>query len=173
MSRRIILSGVHGVGKGYFIKNKLEHISNLTVISASGIIAQYHDAEDAGNKRVNDVDGNQKLLLEAVKTFFEIHKETVLMDGHLVILDTNDNIKKIPTSFFEKGMFDTIILLQDEVQLIYDRLYARDGTHKLEMNLIDQIQKKEEEYAMELKRQGIKVYHITPFSEESKYIDLF
>ncbi len=173
MSRRIILSGVHGVGKGHFIKNKLANVSNLTVISASGIIAQYHDAEDAGNKRVNDVEGNQNLLLETLKDFFDIHKETVLMDGHLVILDANDNIKKIPTSFFEKGMFDTIILLQDEARLIYDRLYARDGTHKLDINLIEQIQKKEEEYAMELERQGIKIYHLTPFSEESKYIDLF
>lgn len=173
MSRRIILSGVHGVGKGHFIKNKLVNVSNLTVISASGIIAQYHDAEDAGNKRVNDVEGNQNLLLETLKCFFDIHKETVLMDGHLVILDANDNIKKIPTSFFEKGMFDTIILLQDEAHSIYDRLYARDGTHKLDMNLIEQIQKKEEEYAMELERQGIKIYHLTPFSEESKYIDLF
>jgi len=173
MSRRIILSGVHGVEKGHFIKNKLANVSNLTVISASGIIAQYHDAEDAGNKRVNDVEGNQNLLLETLKGFFDIHKETVLMDGHLVILDANDNIKKIPTSFFEKGMFDTIILLQDEARLIYDRLYARDGTHKLDMNLIEQIQKKEEEYAMELERQGIKIYHLTPFSEESKYIDLF
>ena len=173
MSRRIILSGVHGVGKGHFIKNKLANVSNLTVISASGIIAQYHDAEDAGNKRVNDVEGNQNLLLEALKGFFDIHKETVLMDGHLVILDANDNIKKIPTSFFEKGMFDTIILLQDEAHLIYDRLYARDGMHKLDMNLIEQIQKKEEEYAMELERQGIKIYHLTPFSEESLYIDLF
>ena len=88
MSRRIILSGVHGVGKGYFIENKLVHAPNLTVISASGIIAQYHDAEDAGNKRVNDVEGNQKILLNALKNYFEIHKENVLLDGHLVILDT-------------------------------------------------------------------------------------
>lgn len=173
MCRRIILSGVHGVGKGHFIKNKLDHVGNLTVISASEIIGKYHDAEDAGNKRVNDVESNQKLLLEDLKKFFEMHEETVLLDGHLVILDANDNIKQIPASFFEKGMIDTIILLQDEAHLIYDRLYARDGIHKLEMNLIEQIQKKEKEYAMELERQGIKVRIINPFSEESSYIDLF
>ena len=37
------------------------------------------------------MEGNQNLLLEALKGFFDIHKETVLMDGHLVILDANDS----------------------------------------------------------------------------------
>lgn len=172
MSRKIILSGVHGVGKGYFIKSRLAHISNLTVISASEIISQYHDAEDAGNKRVKNVGENQKLLFETLKLYFDKHKETVLLDGHLVILDENDSIQRIPLSFFE-GMFDTIILLQDDVDSIYDRMYKRDGVHKLEKNLIEQIQEKEREYAKELEQQGIEVCYITASSKEETYSHLF
>lgn len=172
MSRRIFLSGVHGVGKGYFVKNRLTHVGNFTVITASEIIAQYHDPEDAGNKRVYNVGENQRLLFETLKEFFEKHKETVLLDGHLVILDENDKCERIPISFFD-GMFDAIILLQDDVCAIYDRMYERDGVHKLEKNLIEQIQEKEREYAKELEKKGIEVCYITVSSKEETYSYLF
>lgn len=139
MNKKVFLSGVHGVGKGYIINNKLSKIPNISVISASEIIGHYHEAEDAGNKRVKDVKGNQILLLSSLKKYFENHNETVLLDGHLVIVDVHDHIQRIPVDFFEKGMFDTLIILQDNPESIYKRLYKRDGVHKLEMNLISEI----------------------------------
>ena len=173
MPRHILLSGVHGVGKGYFIRNKLANIKQLTVISASEIISQYHNAEDAGNKRVKNVGDNQKILLDVLSSYYFSRDEKILLDGHLVILDSDDNIQRIPIAFFDKGMFDTLIILQDDPQKIYDRLYKRDGIHKLEIDLISKIQENEKKYAMELEQIGVDVYYITPLSEESEYMHIF
>ena len=173
MSRHIFLSGVHGVGKGYFISNKLAKIKNLTVISASEIISRYHNAEDAGNKRVKNFGDNQKILLDALVDYFAGSNETILLDGHLVILDSQDKIQRIPDAFFASGMFDTLIVLQDDPNLILERLYKRDGIHKLSIDLICQIQENEKKYAYELRKRGIEVNFITPSSEDSMYIKYF
>ena len=163
MSRRIFLSGVHGVGKGYFIKNKLEGITDLSVISASKIISQFRDSEDAGNKRVRDVEGNQRILLDGLKDYFINRSENILLDGHIVILDSEDCINRIPLSFFEKGMFDTLILLQDEPNCIYDRMFKRDGVHKISIELIAKIQEQESLYAEELKKEELMFVISRPF----------
>ena len=136
MHKKVFLSGVHGVGKGYFIKNKLSSVFSLSVVSASELISNYHNPEDAGNKRVKDVGANQMLILTALKEYFKKHHETVVLDGHLVILDSNDHIQRIPLDFFEKGMFDTLIILQDNPDVIYNRLHARGCTlaNQLEEN---------------------------------------
>lgn len=173
MRKRILLSGVHGVGKGHFIREKLEGIPDLSVISASEIINLVHVSEDAGYKRVKDVNGNQNILLSSLRTFFSTHAETILMDGHLVILDSKDRIQRIPREFFEKGMFDTLIILQDDPQIIFRRLYERDGRSEITIDLISEIQEQEEIYANELKDVGVEVCYITPYSEETSYMRYF
>ena len=173
MHKRVFLSGVHGVGKGYLIKNILSKIAGLSVISASEMISKYHDPEDAGDKRVKDVGANQILVLSALKKFLENYQGKVLLDGHLVILDSNDHIQRIPVDFFKKGMFDTLIVLQDNPDAIYDRLYTRDGVHKLDKALISEIQSQEMKYAEELEANGVEVCFITPYSAEERYLEYF
>ena len=166
MSRRIILSGVHGVGKGYFIKHKIAKYRNIFTVSASAIISEYRDSEDAGNKRVKDVESNQNLLMMSLNKYLKTHTETIVLDGHLVILDAHDYIQRIPKNFFTEGMFDTVLILYDDPKKIYERMFKRDGKHKLSIELIDAIQKAERAYAEELKDMGIDVYYITLDDEE-------
>lgn len=173
MGRRIILSGVHGVGKGYFISHQLADVENLSAITASQLISSVHNPEDAGNKRVKDVKNNQAILLNGLKKLWTNHDGTFLLDGHIVILDSNDRIQRIPISFFEDGMFDTLILLQDNPRLIYDRLIKRDGFSKLSLELISDIQRQETMYAEELVKKGIEVCFITPTSCSECYMKYF
>lgn len=172
MKRRIILSGVHGVGKGYFISHKLQQFKNISIISASEILSRHRNVEDAGNKRVKDVDGNQELIFSAVRDYLKCCDKTLVLDGHLVILDSKDQIRRISKEFFNSSMFNTILLLQDDSEKIYERMYKRDGIHKLSIELIENIQQAEKMYAEELSALGVEIIFCTPNNDE-KYKQLF
>ncbi len=65
--KTIILSGVHGVGKGHWVQKVYSEKDDFICLTASELISEYKDANDAGYKKVNDVKGNQGLLLVAIK----------------------------------------------------------------------------------------------------------
>lgn len=59
MSKKLILlSGAHGVGKGYWLKQNFENDKNFSVLGASDLIRRYKEADDAGHKRVKNIAGN-------------------------------------------------------------------------------------------------------------------
>lgn len=63
----IFISGVHGVGKGYFcnLVNKELGIESYT---ASDLISKGKDIDFDSNKLVSDIEDNQLYLLAAVRT---------------------------------------------------------------------------------------------------------
>ena len=145
-----LLSGVHGVGKGFFLKNVLKDDCNYTISEASRLIRQYKDAEDAGYKMVNDVSDNQKILLEALIKEKRRIETDIILDGHLCIINRNGGIEKIPESFFFRVSVQGIILLQDDVDSIIKRQNLRDGV-ALDKQMISQIQEEEVKYCEVLK----------------------
>ena len=145
-----LLSGVHGVGKGYFLQNILEDDSNYTILEASSLIKQYKDAEDAGYKMVNNVSDNQKVLLEALIKEKKQLKTDIILDGHLCIINKNGDIERIPEEFLLKASVQGIILLQDAVEEIIKRQNLRDGVG-LGKQTIAKIQEDEVRYCESLK----------------------
>lgn len=146
----LLLSGVHGVGKSYFLQNILKDDMRYTILEASILIRQYKDAEDAGYKMVNDVSDNQKVLLEALIKEKKQLKTDIILDGHLCIINKNGDIERIPEEFFIKASVQGIILLQDTVEEIIKRQNLRDGVC-LEKQTIFKIQEDEIKYCELLK----------------------
>lgn len=147
-----LLSGVHGVGKGYFLENILGADSNYTILGASNLIRQYKDAEDAGYKMVKDVSDNQKVLLKALIAEKRQIKTDIILDGHLCIINRNGDIERIPKEFLIKASVHGIILLQDDVENIIKRQNLRDGVG-LEKQTIVKIQEDEIKYCEYLKNE--------------------
>ena len=147
-----LLSGVHGVGKGYFLENIIKDDSNYTILGASSLIRQYKDAEDAGYKMVKDVSDNQKVLLKALIAEKSQIETDIILDGHLCIINKNGDIERISKEFLIKASVNGIILLQDAVETIIKRQNLRDGVG-LEKQTIINIQEDEIKYCEFLKNE--------------------
>lgn len=159
----ILLSGVHGVGKGHFIENELKPNTKYKIVAASKLIQKYKEAADAGYKKVVDVALNQALLIEALSEELEQGEEDVILDGHLCIVNKKNEIEEIPTFFFEKLPIKGIILLQEKEHVVLRRQKERDGVG-LTLEQITGIQNKEKEYCVLLKNR----YRIPYFVIDNK-----
>lgn len=150
MERKIILlSGAHGVGKGYFLSNNFSSPSRFTIVSASDLIKRYKQADDAGYKRVKNISDNQEILLVAFEKEKNAIKNDIILDGHLCMINAKGKVERIPEQFLVKSQIDGIVLLQDEVDSIVTRLEKRDGTN-ISKSIIEQMQYEEREYCKEL-----------------------
>lgn len=144
----ILFSGAHGVGKSFFIKEKLkDSVDDIVCVSASELIRQYQNAEDAGYKKVKNVEVNQGILLKALKPLEElIDKNIFLLDGHLCIINSNSGIERVSESFILGAQIIGIILLQEEISIIEQRQRERDGIN-LSAEMIREIQHEEKLFA--------------------------
>ena len=144
MKNRIILfSGVHGVGKSYFSKNVLKN-NSLYVVTASDLIKKYKKADDAGYKKVLNINANQQILLHALQREMELH-ETIVLDGHLTLIDADNQIQRIPQTFIRAVPVDGIVLLQDNPENIIRRQKKRDNV-ALKEEVLKKMQKEEVDY---------------------------
>lgn len=148
--KTILFSGVHGVGKGYFLKQVCIDSEGYNIVSASDLIKRYRDATDAGYKKVSNVKENQEILLTALSEEQEKKQSDIVLDGHLCIINAQDEVERIPECFFARGSIDGIILLQDEAWAISDRLKNRDG-QQVTTAFINKIQEEERAFAKYLK----------------------
>lgn len=148
----ILFSGVHGVGKGYFLRRVYRDIDKYTYYSASGLISLYKDATDAGYKRVQDVGANQRTLLNAIDYIEEGEERNILLDGHLCIINANNEIETIHKDFFIDANICGIILLRDSSEMVLNRLRERDVV-AIPIDVIEKIQDMELEYAKKIKEE--------------------
>ncbi|MBE9057304.1 ATP-binding protein [Sphaerospermopsis sp. LEGE 08334] len=130
-NRKIIfVGGIHGVGKTTLCK-KIESRYNIEHFSASNLIAREKAEEHLRNKQVENVAENQDYLVTAINKYFQI-KKWYLLDGHFCLLNTKNEITKIPYSTYQGIFPSAILLLIDEPENIYNRLNLRDSiTHDL------------------------------------------
>lgn len=149
MSNKVILlSGVHGVGKGYLLK-KLVNDDQFKIVEASGLISRYKKADDAGYKRVNNVFDNQQILLKALAIEKDRTNKDIILDGHVCIINASGNVECISEKFVFRARVSGIILLQDDVDKIIQRQSQRDGL-AFDGDLIKRMQEKEYEYCPQL-----------------------
>jgi len=141
-NRMFLLSGVHGVGKGYFVQKNLKDDERFTVLEASQLISMYKKADDAGYKKVKDISDNQQILLSALQSKRKIIKNDIILDGHICMLNSDGSTQSIPEDFIQVAQIHGIILLQDEVERIIERQKSRDGLN-LSVDIIREIQEEE------------------------------
>lgn len=138
----ILLSGVHGVGKGYYLKNYIRPSGKFEILEASKLISKYKKADDAGYKKVKNVSDNQQVLLRALEEEKRKLRSDIILDGHLCVLNNEGNIECIPDSFIIEASITNIVLLQDEVENIVRKQTERDGL-SMPIELVKAVQKAE------------------------------
>ena len=145
----VILSGVHGVGKGFFLNKIRDNIFNYNIYTASELIEQYKSSTDAGYKKVSNIYNNQELLVKAIDEVKGNHSETFILDGHLCLFNAINEVERIPEKYIKRMNVVGIILLQDNPVVISERINQRDGQH-IDISDIEQMQVQEKQYAEEL-----------------------
>lgn len=78
-----LFSGVHGVGKGFFLKKIKNNAQQYSIYSASSLIERYQPSTDAGYKKVSNVNNNQDVLIKAIKEEINCSISNFIIDGHL------------------------------------------------------------------------------------------
>ncbi len=146
----VFVTGVHGVGKTTYCKELSEKLQ-IPNFSASDIIrSQKSSALDENTKVVEDPEGNQDILLTGLENL-DLKNKEIILDGHFVLIQ-KDEIKRLPFSTFKSLNISKVILLHDQPEKILQRMNSRDNTSKFTVELIDEMQKLEIEYAEEVSK---------------------
>lgn len=146
MKKIIFISGIHGVGKDY-IANILKKYSKINVYSASDLIKKYSEMDTDINKKVFNIESNQKNLINSIDIF--IKDELFILLGHFCLFDKHYHIKKIDKEIFFTLNLKNIILIVDDVYNIQSRLKKRDNIF-FTIELLEKFQNIEIEYANEI-----------------------
>ncbi|BBV72290.1 ATP-binding protein [Enterobacter hormaechei] len=121
----IFIAGVHGVGKGYLCKKYVE--SNQAIHkSASQLIREHGKIELPTSKLTENIDRNQLILLAAVDNLTQ-NGCILLLDGHFALASKDGTITAIESDVFKGLKPDGVILLQNDIDLITQRINERDG----------------------------------------------
>ena len=65
------------------------------------------------------MDTNQKILIRALK---EIKASQYILDGHVCLIDEEENVKEIAEEIFEQMPVDIIICIRENETVIQERL---------------------------------------------------
>ena len=90
-------------------------------MSASEIIKW----KDPKEKKVEDVPSNQNLLVENLQKLVDIDRP-YLLDGHFCLMNSQDEIERVPMQTFQDINPEMIILLVEDLNVILQRLKERD-----------------------------------------------
>lgn len=147
--KAILLSGVHGVGKGFFLEKVKGNIQNYDIYSASNLIERYQPSTDSGYKKVSNINSNQDALIRAIKEEKSKNIRDFIIDGHLCVFNASGKVERIPEYFFVDSQISGIVILQDNPQKICDRISQRDFQN-IKIEDIEWMQNEEQKYADDL-----------------------
>lgn len=140
----IFVGGVHGVGKSTFADMIKSQYPMLESLSCSKIIKW----ENPAHKEVENVGETQNTLLSNLPYFIDQDKKYIL-DGHFCLLTERGGIERVPIEVFETMSPSMIVVLEEEPNVICQRLNQRDS-HNYSLELITDFQKEEIKYATEV-----------------------
>jgi adenylate kinase len=124
----IFVAGVHGVGKTYLCQ-AFARTTGLRHASASQLIKEERQLESwGGDKVVTEIRGNQDALNIAVDRILQENPSLVL-DGHFVLKKAGGVLEEVPPVTFERLGLSAIILVENDPQLIAERLLQRDSNN--------------------------------------------
>lgn len=148
MSNIIFIGGIHGVGKGTICK-EIALKTDLIHITASEIL-KWNEISSPDNKLVNNISSTQERLINGLKSIIKNDK-SYLLDGHFCLLNSNGIPCKIDEDTFDSINPKIISIVIDDIGKIIDRLERRDNK-KYDINILDELQKMEIEYAKYLSK---------------------
>jgi adenylate kinase len=121
----ILVAGIHGVGKSSICKQVSDELG-FPYYTASQIIKNEKlSAVPDKSKFVEDVDENQKLLVQGVSKLLK--KGNFLLDGHFTLLTKEGNIEHIPIDVFQRVGVSGVVLFTDNPEEIAKRILLRDA----------------------------------------------
>lgn len=159
----VFVGGIHGVGKSTICTRICAEL-RFEYLSASELIKDYKNSLDKADtdrdRRVDDINENQNILIEALNEFISSLK-CYLIDGHFTLFDLGGQVQPIPISTFKAIMPSVLIVFTDDPAMIKKRLQQRDGIIYDEKTLAH-MQAKELEHAHSIGSQlNIKVHVIS------------
>lgn len=134
LGKTIFVAGVHGVGKTSMCQDFAQRFG-FAHKSAGQLIRESKVATTDGNsKAVKDIDGDQQLLIQAVSKI-RTSGESLLLDGHFAVLNSEHLPTALVTNVFANLNIDAIIAIFDEPAFIAARMTIRDGINKNESDV--------------------------------------
>lgn len=132
----VLVGGIHGVGKSVFCDKIHQKFPSIEVLSASEVLKW----GDSTKKQVENVDENQDVLIENLQKIISFDKKYVL-DGHFCLIE-NDIVKPIPLDIFEKINPPFMVLIEEDINVIAERLKYRDG-HSIDIKTLEEMKEME------------------------------
>lgn len=164
----IFVSGIHGVGKDYFLKNIEEKIG-VKSYSASELIKKYGNIQFSNDKKTKDIEGNQDYLLQAIK-YGDLPKEYIL-NGHFCLLNNKGMPERIPIETFYGLKPSKILVLKESPEIIVERRNRRDN-QEVSIEETSRFQKEEISYGKEVaKKIGVPICILNATKEVEKAIE--
>lgn len=143
----IFLGGVHGTGKTSLC-SKVHKRTGIPYFTASELIRDFKKNRLTQSKLTRNIDDNQHILIKSVE---QIPKKEFILDGHLCLLNENQQICKINRDII-KQLNPSIILVKTSMpNVIRERLIEQDG-QSYDVDLITRFQDTELNYAQEMAR---------------------
>ena len=142
----IFVGGIHGVGKGAICK-KICKSSNFIHITASEIL-KWNEISEPNNKRVSNIQSTQDRLLEGLSKIVK-KGEGYLLDGHFCLLNSKNEVEKVPIETFNKISPKLIAVVTAEVGVTKERLEKRDNK-SYNFDLLKSMQTCEIKYAQQI-----------------------
>ncbi|MCZ2248213.1 MAG: AAA family ATPase [Bacteroidia bacterium] len=147
------IGGIHGVGKSTICRQLCSEL-NLEYLSASELLKWKDINEDAKNKKVKDIPDTQNRLIVGLNNVIQKGKN-YLLDGHYCLLNSNNEVVRIPFETFEKINPFSLNLILGDISEIKKRLETRDNK-PYDYALLERLQSEELTYAKQLsKKLGI------------------
>jgi adenylate kinase len=120
----IFVAGMHGVGKTYLAKPASQRLG-LHYATASQLIREERGAASwNSNKRVDEIDENQRALIIAVSRI-RAAGMSLLLDGHFVLRGADSEPVPLPPEVFRELGCRGVVLLEADIERISQRLQAR------------------------------------------------
>lgn len=170
MKRRIIfIGGIHGVGKSTFCQSLASAIK-AKHFSASELIMMAKKEDFSQNKRVNNIDGNQDILIHAINEHLN-DDVTYLIDGHFCLINEAGEIRKVPDQTYRSMSPIAVLVLHDEPHSIHKRLSHRDNK-SYALDFIRKFQDQELSYSKQVADNlNIPYYSCNPFTSQHNIYD--
>lgn len=118
------IGGIHGVGKGTICKEIVAK-TELVHLTASEVL-KWEDISEKENKKVQDIDKTQDMLVTNLNKIIEPNKK-YLLDGHYCLLNKDNVPERINQSTFVELKPELFIIVIEKVQKIKERLEYRDN----------------------------------------------
>jgi adenylate kinase len=142
----VFLGGIHGAGKGVLGAHLVSECGGVHL--SAGDVIREERAVQAQSKRVEDVKGNQELLIAGLEAR-AIPGQSMVLDGHFAVLGASGEPHRIPLDVFRRlDPIGAIFLRIDPCQS-RTRLMERDGQAPTAVEL-NRLQTVAQDYAVEV-----------------------